>query len=343
MLGPVICGIGMTLGGLLNGSACGLIQPGSEKQPETASVSAAASEKTLRAVWPVGEARRYRFFQQSSERTGAAENPDAAVERKGTMRIDVTMKAVAMADIPASLAAEIAALPKSESGVGPVAESLYSLTIDAVKFTAVTRDGIELVFDSAVPEQAKEENPFYPSVSPLVGTTVVFAVDAAGVVIAATGHENLIVIGSPSARIAVQLIEPTSIGVKFGPTLGFFSEGAKPELAAAWSRKRSVPYVPGIVLEVTDAVTVESIEGTIATVAAKGTPELRIPNPGRLGKREIKSSDIHSTITWNVAKGALLKCDSVLSTDVLLISGVEGAGSRGLVQSRVESTLESIE
>jgi hypothetical protein len=253
------------------------------------------------------------------------------------------MKAVALAEIPAGLTVEIAALPKSADGVGPAADSVYSLTIDAVKFTAVTRDGVELVFDSAVPEQAKEENPFYPSVSPLVGTTVVFAVDAAGVVIAATGHESLIVLGSPAARIAVQLIEPTSIGVKFGPALGFFSEGAKPEVGAAWSRTRSVPYVPGIVLEVTDAVTVESIEGTIATIAAKGTPELRIPNPARLGKREIKSSDIHSTIAWDFSKGAIKRCDSVLSTDVLLISGIENAGSRGLVQSRVESTLEPIE
>jgi len=303
------------------------VAPGAAVPP----VVGAVAEMRLGAVWAGGETRRYRYSQRVSEKTGSAETPETFVERQGTMRMEVGVTRMVATNAP----------PDSTAlGFG---ETAYQMTIDSLRLTAAMPQGGEVVFDSADPELCKDDNRFSPSARPLVGATVVFVADAAGKVVRAEGYDELLDISSPSARLAVQIIESTSIGAKFGPVLGFVAPGAGAVVDAKWEQSRSVPYVPGIVLEVVDVCTVTGLDGALVTVASTGTPTLRIPNPGRLGTREVAASNIHATTTWDAGTGGLRRHEATMATDVLLKAANKGPGSVGLVRNRVESVLEAIE
>ena len=328
--------------GTLPGRAAGaparaFVQPAADA-PATPPPAVGGLAPGLEAVWAGGETRRYRFTQSVSEKTGSAATPEQFVERRGTMRLEVSITAFTTSPTPPTTPEDV----NPEVGTLAPGETAWRMTIDVLRLTAALPSGGEVVFDSADPELCKPDNRFAVSAGPLVGASVVFITDMTGKVTRATGHDDLLDITSPAARLAVQMIESTSIGAKFGPVMGWPQSGSQ-AVGTEWQHDRSVPYVPGIVLEVANACRVEAADGAIVTVASKGTPRLRIPNPARLGTREIAASDIHSTTQWDAAKGALRKHEAFLSTDVLLKGANAGEESVGLVRNKVESVLEAIE
>ncbi|MFZ4575614.1 MAG: hypothetical protein ACOYN0_14555, partial [Phycisphaerales bacterium] len=249
-----------------------------EPAPAAGAEPAAAVDLTLKAA--VGDTFRYKWTESTWQRTAPIETPEGGQVREGTLE------------------AEAAFTVKEAGASGWTMELVY----ERIKVSGKA-GAREASYDSANPGPEPEpvdgkpmERAFESSIKPLIGHKVTVKLDKGGVVSEVSGAALLMDMTSPSARFALLLMSAESLSSKFGAA---FTSWRPEEGGASWKSQQLVPYVPGILFDVAYAHEMKVLEGGLVEIAMTGTPVLKVPNPRRLGTREIKSSTITCTQRWN--------------------------------------------
>jgi hypothetical protein len=281
-----------------------------------------AASADLSLKLSVGDVLRYTWRESTTQRTAPTVNPEAGPVREGTLDLEAAFKVM------------------SHGAEGTTLELRY----ERIQVSAKAGER-NVSYDSANPGPKPEpvdgkemERPFESSIKPLINVPVTVTLDPQGVVVKVTGAEALLDMMAPTARFGLLVFGMESVASKFGAA---FATWKPQEASDSWTSVQSVPYVPGILLEVTYAhrLTVDEHEG-LGVIQCTGTPVLKIPNPKLLGTREIKSSKLSFTQRWNLKEHRGDSAEFSQETQVLLTAGGGDPQNSALVTSTLQGKLE---
>lgn len=310
-----------TLAGFVFACSLALAATPAPAQPEQAAPVAAAAAPSLRLTAVAGDVLRYKWTESTWQRTAPIETPEGGQVREGSLEVH----------------AAFAVKEVKEAGV------TLELTFERIRVSAKVGDR-DVAYDSANPgpkpppmDGQEMERPFESSIKPLIGHPVTVTLDATGRIAEISNVGALLDMTAPTARFGLLLMSIESLSAKFGSA---FTAWQPEPPALTWQSQQMVPYVPGILFDVAFAHEAKTLDGGITEITATGTPTLKVPNPRRLGTREIKSSSLTYTQRWNSTLGRGDTTEHKQESVVLLKAPEEGPGKQALVTSRMHGRLE---
>lgn len=270
---------------------------------------------TLRA----GDALSYMWTEETFQRTAPIETPDGGQVREGALTADADFKVISA----------------DESG--------FTLEMKLTRIVVTAKAGERTAsYDSANPGPEPEpvngqkmERAFESSIKPLIDRTLTLKLSPRGVINECSGAADLMEMTKPTSRFALLLMSVEALNAKFG---GAFTTWSQTDASLTWNSTQQVPYVPGIIFEVAYEHTATQTDGLI-TVEAKGTPSIKVPNPKRLGTRELRTHDVKFSQVWNPASGRGEQASFTQNCEVLLKAPEEGAGKQAIVTNRLKGEL----
>ena len=309
-----------TLAGIVFASSLAFAAASAPAQPEPAAV-ASAQAPSLRLTAVAGDVLRYKWTESTWQRTAPIETPEGGQVREGSLEVH-------------------AAFAVKEVQAGGIT---LELTFERIRVSAKVGER-DVAYDSANPgpkpppmDGQEMERPFESSIKPLIGHPVTVKLDSSGRVAEISNVGALLDMTAPTARFGLLLMSIESLSAKFGSA---FTAWQPEPPALTWQSQQMVPYVPGILFDVAFSHEAKTVEGGITEVTATGTPTLKVPNPRRLGTREIKSSSLTYTQRWNNTLGRGDSTEHKQESVVLLKAPEEGPGKQALVTSRMHGRLE---
>lgn len=267
----------------------------------------------------VGETLSYMWTEETFQRTAPIETPDGGQVREGALTADAEFTV------------------KSADANGYILEMKYTRIVLSAK--AGTRTAS---YDSANPGPEPEpvngqkmERAFESSIKPLIGRVLTLTISRRGIITACDGAADLSEMTTPTSRFALLLMSVESLNAKFGAAFTTWSDA---DDTANWRSTQQVPYVPGIIFEVAYEHASKLVDGTL-TIEATGVPTIKVPNPKRLGTRELRNHEVRFSQRWNPTTGRGEQASFTQNCEVLLKAPEEGAGKQAIVTNRLKGEL----
>ena len=275
--------------------------------------------KSLAPMLRVGDAMSYMWTEETFQRTAPIEKPEGGQVREGALTADADFKVIAA----------------DESG--------FTLDMKFTRIVVTAKAGDRAAsYDSANPGPEPEpvngqkmERAFESSIKPLIDRTLTLKLSARGAITECSGAADLMEMTKPTSRFALLLMSVEALNAKFG---GAFTTWSENDASLTWSSTQQVPYVPGIIFEVGYQHTATTADGLVK-IEAEGTPTIKVPNPKRLGTRELKTHNVRFSQVWNPDSGRGEQASFTQHCEVLLKAPEEGAGKQAIVTNRLTGEL----